>query len=338
MASAGQPTHGPALVTGVAGQDGTYLARLLRSRDAEVVGTALPGTPPSVYLADVPVYPLDVRDTSAFADLLEAVRPAQVFHLAAFSSVGASWGKAALVGEVNGMAVLRILEELLAFRTRHGWAPRFFHACSAEVYGALDDRPRTESDAHHPRSPYAAAKSFAHDLVVAYREAHELFAVNGILYNHESPLRGRGFVTRKITRAAAEIARGRTDHVELGNLAVSRDWGHAGDYVQAMVSMLAADDPRDHVLATGVGHSLQDLLVEAFAAADLGSPERYVRINPEFYRPVDGASPLGDASSARELLGWAPRRSFADVVREMVDVDLQRVESGVEEDPDYLTL
>lgn len=327
---------GPALVTGVTGQDGTYLARQLRAAGRGVVGTARPGTPSSVYLADVDVRPLEVSDTAAFVDLLEAVRPAEVFHLAAFSSVGASWGQAPHVGEVNGQAVLRMLEALLAFRARHGWAPRFLHASSAEVFGALDDRPRTESDAHHPRSPYAAAKSFAHHLVVAYREAHGLFAVNGILYNHESPLRGRGFVTRKITRAAAEIALGRTDRVRLGNLAVSRDWGHAADHVRGMVAMLAADEPHDLVLATGVPHSLRDLLETAFDAAGLGSPDPYLVSDPALFRPVDGACPLGDASSARTTLGWRPRHTFDDVVREMVAVDLRRVESGVEESPAYL--
>lgn len=328
----------PILITGATGQDGTYLARWHRERGHRVVGTTRPGIDSTPYLHDVDLRTLDVRDTAGFAALLEDVQPAQIFHLAAFSSVGASWNHAAHVGEVNGMAVLRMLEELLAFRGRHGWAPRFFHASSAEVYGALDARPRTELDAHRPRSPYAAAKSFAHDLVVAYREAHDLFAVNGILYNHESPLRGLGFVTRKITRAAAEIALGRTDHVELGNLAVSRDWGHAGDYVHAMSAMLEVDTPRDHVLATGVAHSLHDLLAEAFAAAGLSDPDSYVRINPAFHRPVDGASPLGDASTAREVLGWTPTRGFVEVVREMVAVDLQRVESGVEEQLSYLRL
>ncbi len=328
----------PVLVTGAAGQDGCYLARMLLAEGRRVVGTVQPGTAPSPYLAGVEVVELDVTHTPALAALLERVRPAEVFHLAAFSSVGASWGAAPLVGEVNGSAVLRLLEELLAFRARHGWAPRLFHASSAEVFGALDDRPRTETDAHHPRSPYAAAKSYAHSLVVAYREAHDLFAVNGILYNHESPLRGRGFVTRKITRAAAEIALGRAEHVTLGNLAVSRDWGHAADHVRGMRLMLAADEPRDMVLATQVPHSLRDLLETAFDAAGLGDPDPYLVSDPALFRPVDGACPTGDATAARELLGWVPVRTFDDVVREMVAVDLRRVESGVEEDLAYLRL
>ncbi len=336
MVSTGSGPSDVSLVTGVGGQDGTYLARLLRARGEPVVGTGQPGSTRSVYLAGIDLRDWDIRDTTGFAALLQEIRPARIFHLAAFSSVGASWSQAPLVGEVNGMAVLRMLEELVAFRSRHGWAPRLFHASSAEVYGALDDRPRIESDAHRPRSPYAAAKSFAHHLVVAYREAHDLFAVNGILYNHESPLRGRGFVTRKITRAAAEIALGRAESVELGNLAVSRDWGHAGDYVEAMAAMLALDEPHDLVLATGVPHSLADLLTRAFAAAGLGDPQPYLRTDPDLFRPVDGGCPLGDASAAARLLGWTPTRTFAQVVSEMVETDLLRVSSGVEESPDYL--
>lgn len=328
---------GLALVTGVGGQDGTYLARLLLDRGVPVLGTRTPGSGPNPYLPDLSSIEWDARDSDGFADLLERHRPARVFHLAAISSVGRSWQQPRLVHEVNGMAVLGILEALVAFRQRHDWAPRLFHASSAEVFGALDDRPRSERDAHWPRNPYGVSKSWAHQLVNSYREAHGLFAVNGILYNHESPLRGSGFVTGKITRAAAEIARGRADHVSLGNMAVSRDWSHAADVVRGIAAMLERDEPEDFVLASGVGHSLADLLRVAFEAAGVSEPASRVRIDPAFFRPVDGPSPLGDATKARELLGWAPTRTFEEMVAEMVAVDLLRIDSGVEHSPTHLT-
>ena len=326
------------LVTGVAGQDGVYLARHLLAEGYRVVGSVLPGNAGRLapYLADVDVIELDVRDSRGFAATLEAVRPDEVYNLAAFTSVGASWQNAELVGETNGMAVLRNLEVLLQYRDRHGEAPRYYQASTSEMFGLVDTQPQTERTPHHPRSPYAAAKSFAHHLTVNYRESHGLFACNGILYNHESPLRGEQFVTRKISRCVAEIALGRRDSITLGNLEVRRDWGAAADYVRSMHLTLTQDEPDDYLIATGVSHTLSDLLEVACEAAGIGSPAAYLRQDPALLRPADVPELRGDASKARDKLGWAPTISFAEVIGQMVRTDIERLRTGVEEDPAYL--
>ncbi|MSZ76997.1 MAG: NAD-dependent epimerase/dehydratase family protein, partial [Actinobacteria bacterium] len=239
-----------ALVTGVAGQDGIYLARQLVADGYHVVGTYRPGTEaslPGAYLRDVALMPLDQRDRAGFSQVLESVRPVEIYNLAGITSVGASWSRAEEVAETNGVAVLRILEELVAYRDRHGEAPRFLQPSSSEMFGISDHQPQTEGTPHHPRSPYATAKSFAHHLTVNYRESYDIFASTATLYNHESAVRGPHFVTRKITRSVAEIALGRREHVTLGNLDVRRDWGFAGDYVDAMRRILRLDNPTDFI-------------------------------------------------------------------------------------------
>jgi GDPmannose 4,6-dehydratase len=312
-----------ALITGVAGQDGIYLARYLLAEGTLVVGTVLPGhdsaTAMAPYLGGVVVVEHDVRDTAGFRTLLEEHEPAEVYNLAGFSSVGASWDQPELVPETNGRAVGGMVDALIE---RGG--VRFFQASSAEERGAASN------------SPYAQGKAVAHAHVVRAREEHGLFACAGILFNHESPLRGRQFVTRKIARAAAEIRCEKRDRLQLGNLAVARDWGHARDYVEAMALMLRHDSPEDFTVATGISHTLEDLLVTAFEAAGLGDPWPYVEQDPSLVRPADAGSLVGDATRTREVLGWAPTTAFAELVAEMVAADVRRVESGVEESLEYI--
>lgn len=333
-------SSGPtALITGVAGQDGVYLARHLLRLGYRVVGTVRPisgAADRAVYLHGVDLVELDQIDAAGFAALLESVRPAELYNLAGFTSVGASWGHAELVAETNGMAVLRILEELIRFRDRHGWAPRYFQPSSSEMFGVSDQQPQTEGTPHHPRSPYAATKSFAHHLTVNYRESYGLFTCTGTLYNHESPLRGHQFVTRKITRSVAEIALGLRSTVDLGNLDVRRDWGFADDYVRAMHLMLGLDEPHDFIIATGRSRPLADVLRVAFATIGVDDPAPYVHQDPHLMRPADVPDLFGDPTKAREQLGWEPRVEFEAVIEHMVRADVTRLRSGVEESAAYL--
>lgn len=333
-------SSGPtALITGVAGQDGVYLARHLRTLGYRVVGTIRPelgveGRAP--YLDGVELVELDQRDREGFIETVEAVRPDEVYNLAGFTSVGASWGQAELVAETNGMSVLRMLEELIRYRERHGEAPRFFQPSSSEMFGITDQQPQTEGTPHHPRSPYAATKSFAHHLTVNYRESYGLFTCTGTLYNHESPLRGQEFVTRKISRSVAEISLGLRDHVTLGNLDVRRDWGFAADYVRAMHLMLQLDEPHDFIVATGQSHQLADVLAVAFATVGIDDPAPFVRQDPGLMRPADVVDLYGDPTKAREYLDWAPTLTFTEIIEHMVRTDIRRLRSGVEESPSYL--
>lgn len=331
-----------ALITGVLGQDGVYLARHLRDQGYRVVGTRRPSAAVadvrSAYLEGVEVHEHDQLEPAGFARLLEQVRPDEVYNLAGLTSVGASWAHADLVAQTNAMAVLRMLDELLRYRDRHGVAPRFCQPSSSEMFGLSDHQPQTENTPHHPRSPYAAAKSFAHHLTINYRESYGLFLSTATLYNHESPLRPTRFVTRKITRAVAEIALGRRETVTLGNLDIRRDWGFAGDHVRAMHAMLQLDDPTDFIVATGRSHALSDVLATAFASVGIDEVEQHLRQDPALMRPADVIDLYGDPTKAREELGWEPRVSFDEVIRHMVAVDLRRLETGVEEDPAYLDL
>lgn len=323
-----------ALVTGVGGQDGVLLARRLLADGHRVVGTVRPGAPLRLgpYLSGVDVTPLDVADTDTFAALVREHRPAEIYHLAGLTSVGRSWDDSSAVAEVNGAAVERMLEVLLALP---GERPRFLQASSAEVFGPDAVGPQDESAPHRPVSPYAQAKSRAHLATVAAREAG-LHACVAILYNHESPLRGPRFVTRKISRAVAEIAAGHRDTVQLGNLDVARDWGAAHEYVAGMSALLGHDEPIDLVLATGRQQTLRDLVEVAFERAGVPDPWSRVTTDPALVRPVDAAGPVGDPRRAADVLGWRARCSFERLVAWMVDVDLKRVASGVEETPEYL--
>jgi GDPmannose 4,6-dehydratase len=334
-------SSGPtALITGVAGQDGIYLARHLIDHGYRVVGTVRPDTGPgdrAVYLDAVELIELDQRDRDGFAAALEASRPDEIYNLAGFTSVGASWRNAELVTETNGLAVVRILEELLRYRERHGSAPKYFQPSSSEMFGVSDQQPQTEGTPHHPRSPYAATKSFAHHLTVNYRESYELFTCTGTLYNHESPLRGTQFVTRKISRSVAEIALGLRHTLTLGNLDVRRDWGFAGDYARAMHLMLQLDEPADFIIATGQSRQLADVLTVAFGAIGIDDPTPYVEQDPALMRPADVVDLYGDPTKAREQLGWQSKLGFEEVIEHMVRADIARLRSGVEESTDYLT-
>ncbi|GEP33629.1 GDP-mannose 4,6-dehydratase [Nocardioides szechwanensis] len=322
------PAARTALVTGVAGQDGIYLARRLIGLGFRVVGTerqaATAEQDLAVYLDGVDLVQHDLRDDTGFRRLLEECRPDWVFNLAAFSSVGASWDQPDLVDDVNGAAVERMLDVMLDHRARTGDDVRFFQAGSAEEHGSAAD------------SPYAKAKARAHAATTQHREEHGLFACTAVLHNHESPLRPQRFVTRKITRAAAEIALGKRESVSLGNLEVSRDWGAASDYVAAMTRMLELDTAADLVVATGVTHTLRDLVETAFSAAGVTDPWSYVVQDQALVRPADAPTLDADTSETRQVLGWEPTLTFEQVVEHMVAVDLERLRTGVEESTDYL--
>jgi GDPmannose 4,6-dehydratase len=323
------------LITGVNGQDGVHLARAYAARGQQVVGTAQPGSAVSPYLPGTALEPLDVRDRVAFAAVLEQHRPAAVVNLAALSSIGRSWSAPEQAAEVNGTAVVGLLDELREFRGRHGWTPRFVQASSADIFGMPRVLPVDESHPTTPVSPYGVAKLVAHDAVVAAR-ADGLFAANAILFNHESALRPQHFVTRKIARAAAAIALGLTDTVSLGTLDVRRDWGAAVDYVQALRLIAEAESADDFVIATGTSRPLAEVVEIAFDAAGVADPWTHVVQDPDLVRPADVPDLVGDPTHAREVLGWKPTTSFEDVVARMVAVDLQRLRSGVEDDPAYV--
>jgi GDPmannose 4,6-dehydratase len=322
-----------AFITGVAGQDGVLLARHLAAQGYDVVGTRQPGAPflLAPYLAGVTVVVHDLVDTDAFVDLLDQTRPDEIYNLAGFTSVGRSWDQPDVVQAVNADAVERMLEVLLARPEK----PRFFQASSSEVFGPEAANPQTEETPHRPANPYAESKSRAHRATVAAREAG-LFACVGTLYNHESVLRGVEFVTRKVTRAAAEIATGRRDGVELGNLDVSRDWGSAREYVVAMHAAVTHDEPGDYIIATGQLRTLREFVEAAFAAAGVEDAWAHVRHDSGLLRQADAPGLCGDPSRARSVLGWQNATSFESLVEQMVHADLRRVSSGVEESLDYL--
>lgn len=318
-----QPT---ALVTGVAGQDGIYLARRLVDDGLRVVGTVAPGRPddPRVgaYLGAVEVVTQDSTDLAGMRDLVAAVRPDEIYNLAAQSSVAQSWQDPERTLSVNGGAVGALLGAASELG-RQGHAVRVFQASSAEVAGSAGE------------SPYARSKAAAEEQVVAARDAgvHAVFAT---LHNHESPVRPLRFVTRKITRGAAEIALGRRDVLDLGNLEVCRDWGFAGDYVEAFVRLVRLERPVDVPLGTGVDHRLRDLVEIAFAAAGVEDPWSRIQQDPALLRPADSAVLVADPEPAAELLGWRASTTFEELVTRMVEVDLARLRTGVEEDPSYL--
>lgn len=323
------------LVTGVTGQDGVLLARRLLADGDRVVGTVRPGpaSPMQVYLDGVDLVELDLRKPDGPGAVVAAVRPDEVYHLAGFTSVRDSWDAPDEVMEVNATAV----ERLLTAVGEHAPRARTFLASSSEVFGPDAANPQTELTTRAPVSPYGIAKARLHDLAAARRDAGSHVSV-GILYNHESPVRGVDFVTRRISRTVAEIAGGRADRLTLGNLDVSRDWGAATDVVDAMVRMVRADEPGDYVVATGELRTLRELVETAFAAAEVADPWEYVAQDPALVRPVDAPGACGDPARARAVLGWEPRTSFAEVVGAMVRADQERISRGIDEHPDYLDL
>jgi GDPmannose 4,6-dehydratase len=312
-----------ALVTGVAGQDGSYLAELLLARGTQVIGAvrdvarARAGLPASLRDA-VQLVPLDLRDARAIGPLLERFKPAELYNCAGYSSGTGMYDDPAGIGEVNGIAVTHLLEAIRAA----GGTTRFCQASSSEMFGETTESPQTESSPFRPRSPYGAAKLYGHAMVRIYRQRYGLFACSAILFNHESPRRGLGFVTRKVSHGAASIKLGLATELVLGNLDARRDWGFAGDTARAMWTMLQASEAGDYVVATGETHSVRDLCECAFG--HLGLDYRaHVREQAADFRPAEAVQLVGDARRARARLGWAPEVGFRELVTMMVDADVE---------------
>jgi len=316
-----------ALITGIGGQDGSYLAEHLLDKGYRVVGVVRRGSAVPARIAHIrsriELSDVDLLDEGRIADLLLAVRPQEVYNLAGHSFVPSSWERSDLMADVTGLAPARLLE---AIRTTDP-AIRFYQASTSEIFGNALESPQSETTPVNPRNPYGAAKAFAHFSTVNAREGLGLFAVSGILYNHESPRRGLEFVSRKVTDAAARISLGMADSLAMGNLDAQRDWGFAGDYIRAMWLMLQQDAPRDYVIASGTLHSVRDLCRVAFAHMGLDY-ERHVKIDPSLVRPAETVRLVGDPSRARRDLGWEPAMLFDHLIAMMVDADVERYRNG----------
>src|SRR5882672_260584 len=328
-----KPKHGAearqprktAVITGVTSQDGSYLAELLLDKGYEVIGVVRRTSHDSYerigHLLDrVHVVAADLLDQHSLTSVIRDARPQEVYNLAAQSFVPTSWTQPVLTGEFTALGVTRLLE---AVRLA-GPEARVYQASSSEMFGKAAETPQRETTPFYPRSPYGVAKLYGHWITVNYRESYGLHAVSGILFNHESPRRGLEFVSRKVTDAVARIKRGKATELRLGNLEARRDWGFAGDYVDAMWRMLQQDEPRDYVIGTGETHSVRELCEVAFGHAGLDW-RKYVKVDPKFVRPAEVDLLLADAGEARRDLGWAPNVTFAQLVTMMVDADLERV-------------
>jgi GDPmannose 4,6-dehydratase len=314
-----------AIITGITGQDGSYLAELLLSKGYEVVGTTRRASAPNFWriqhlLDRVTIKPADLLDQLSIIRVVDEVRPHEFYNLAAMSFVPASWDQPMLTGEFNAQGVTRVLEAIRQVDP----AIRVYQASSSEMFGKVREVPQTELTPFYPRSPYGVSKVFAHYITVNYRESYDLFAVSGMLFNHESPRRGLEFVTRKVTDGVARIKLGLHETLSLGNLDAHRDWGFAGDYVNAMWLMLQQERADDYVIATGVSHSVRDLVEIAFGHVGLDW-RKHVKLDPKLIRPAEVEHLIGDSTKARTQLGWAPSVDFAALVKMMVDADLERV-------------
>ena len=317
-----------AVITGITGQDGSYLAELLLEKGYEVVGITRRLSTPNHWrikhlLDRIELRPADLLDQLSLIRVIDDVRPHEVYNLAAMSFVPASWDQPMLTGEYNAQGVTRMLEALRSVDT----SIRFYQASSSEMYGKVRETPQTEMTAFYPRSPYGVSKVFAHYITVNYRESYDLFAVSGILFNHESPRRGLEFVTRKVTDGVARIKLGLTDTLFLGNLDAHRDWGFAGDYVRAMWLMLQQETAEDFVISTGVSHSVRDLVQTAFSHVGLDW-QTHVNTDARLLRPAEVEHLVGDSSKASRVLGWTPSVDFDGLVRMMVDADVKRLEAA----------
>jgi GDPmannose 4,6-dehydratase len=318
-----------ALITGITGQDGSYLAELLLEKGYEVVGVVRRSSAPDLWrirhlLDRITLRPGDLLDQLSLVRIIADVQPREVYNLAAMSFVPASWDQPLLTGEFNSMGVTRVLEAIRQVDP----AIRLYQASSSEMFGKVREVPQRELTPFHPRSPYGVSKVFGHYITVNYRESYGLFAVSGILFNHESPRRGLEFVTRKVTDGVARIKLGLADTLSLGNLDARRDWGFAGDYVRAMWLMLQQEFADDYVIATGVSHSVKDLVQIAFDHAGLDW-ERHVQLDPALLRPAEVDHLIGDATKARESLGWTPECTFERLVQMMVDADVERWSAAI---------
>ena len=316
-----------ALITGITGQDGRHLAEFLHSKGYEVFGLVKgQNNPKAESIRDefpfVQLVPGDVADFSSLVSALEMSQPDEVYNLGAISFVAMSFNQAELTGNITGLGVLRMLEAIRLVGGARKNPIRFYQASSSEMFGKVRETPQTEMTPFHPRSPYGVAKVFAHDITVNYRESYGMFACSGILFNHEGPRRGLEFVTRKITNSVARIKLGLQSELVLGNLEAKRDWGFAGDYVEAMWMMLQQPTPDDFVVATGKAHSIEQLLEVAFNAADLGDWRQFVRQDQRFFRPAEVDLLIGDATKAKTKLGWQPKVDFTTLIQMMVANDL----------------
>jgi len=314
-----------AIITGITGQDGSYLAELLLEKGYEVVGTVRRSSAPNLWriehlLSRVTLKPADLLDQLSLLRVIDEVRPDEIYNLAAMSFVPASWDQPMLTGEFNAQGVTRLLDAVRQVDP----SIRIYQASSSEMFGKVRQVPQTEQTPFYPRSPYGVSKVFAHYITINYRESYNLFAVSGMLFNHESPRRGLEFVTRKVSDGVARIKLGLADSLSIGNLDAHRDWGFSGDYVRAMWLMLQQEKADDYVIATGVAHSVRELIQIAFARVGLDW-EKYVRVDPSLLRPAEVEHLLGDASKAKADLGWTPLVGFKELVEMMVDADLVRL-------------
>lgn len=314
-----------ALITGITGQDGSYLAEFLLAKGYDVIGMVRRSSTVTFQRIqqiqdDITIIQGDLHDQSSLVDLIERYHPDEVYNLAAQSFVPTSWNQPVLTGEVTALGVTRMLEAIRLVNPE----TRFYQASSSEMFGKVREVPQTEKTPFYPRSPYGVAKVYAHWITVNYRESYDLYAVSGILFNHESPRRGLEFVTRKITYGVARIKLGLTKELRLGNLESQRDWGFAGDYVEAMWMMLQRSEPDDYVIGTGETHSVRELCELAFSHVGLDY-EEFVVQDPRFYRPAEVDLLVADPKMAVQQLGWQPKLDFKELIQLMVDADLKRL-------------
>jgi GDPmannose 4,6-dehydratase len=328
-----------AFVTGITGQDGQHLAEFLHSQGYDVFGMVKGQNNPRVAALtdEMPWLELvsgDLADLPSLVSVLEMVQPDEVYNLGAISFVALSFTQPELTANITGLGVLRMLEAIRMVGGSQNNPIRFYQASSSEMFGKVRETPQTELTPFHPRSPYGCAKVFGHDITVNYRESYGLFACSGILFNHEGPRRGLEFVTRKVTNAAARIKLGLQHELVMGTLDTKRDWGFAGDYVKAMWLMLQQDVPEDFVIATGSTQTVQDLVERAFAEVGIDEWERFVRKDPKFDRPAEVDLLIGDATKAKEKLGWVPEVAFPELVKMMVanDLAIEAKKAGIDLD------
>ena len=327
-----------ALVTGITGQDGSYLTELLLSKGYQVCGIVRRSSSfntgrldhlyrdPHLSGSRLRLIFGDLTDGSSLNQILKTVKPAEIYNLAAQSHVRVSFDIPEYTAEVTALGTIRLLDAIRESKIE----TKYYQASSSEMFGKARETPQTEKTPFHPRSPYAVAKVYAHWITVNYRESYDIFACNGILFNHESPRRGRTFVTRKIAEGAVRIKLGMQDKLFLGNLDAKRDWGYAGDYVEAMWLMLQQPKPDDYIIATGKNYSVREFLDEAFRYLDLDW-NKYVEIDPRYFRPSEVESLLGDASKAQKILGWKPKVNFKQLVQMMVDAEMERHKKRISE-------
>src|SRR6187551_2938811 len=317
-----------AIISGITGQDGSYLAELLLDKGYDVTGIVRRSSSPNLWriehlLDRITLRPADLLDQLSLVRVIQDVQPDEFYNLAAMSFVPASWDQPLLTGDFNSMGVTRLLEAVRQVNPKI----RLYQASSSEMYGRVREVPQNELTPFYPRSPYGVSKVFGHYITVNYRESYDLFAVSGILFNHESPRRGIEFVTRKVTDGVARIKLGLTDKLMLGNRDACRDWGFSGDYVRAMWMMLQQDQPDDYVIATGEAHSVQELVEVAFAHVGLDW-QKHVGIDERFLRPAEVDHLIGDPAKAKKELGWEPSVDFKGLVHMMVDADMARLKAG----------